>query len=235
MAYSDETQLVTEVRRLINEPVALVHSDADIVAWLDRGAEEIARITMCLEKGVSGITDRTKQLNTGSYMFTYASLGVDGSASPAGRCIKIDSILYVKATSSEATSGYALMKTHPRQMAHNTTATSGCPTEWWDVDEKLFIWPPPDSNASSKYLRVLYYKHPTNGYSEGANLPNYLNEYVIYFAVAKAFMAEGKTAQHDQFMSIFYSMLDFHRQDKYKESPDSKDMIKIQDNTQILQ
>jgi len=235
MAFYDETQLVTEVRRLINEPVALVHSDADIVAWLDRGGEEIARITMCLERDTC-VKQLTGDLGgVGSYMFTYASLGIGGNSAASGRCIKIEAVHYARSTTASATGAYALMKTHPRQMAHNTSATSGLPAEWWDVDEKLFIWPLPSDAASGKYIRVLYYKHPTDGYNDATYIPYHLSEYTIYFAVAKAFMAEGKIAQHDQFMSIFYSMLDFHRQDIHKESPDSKDMVKIQDNTRFLE
>jgi len=228
MAYSDESELITQIRRLINEPTALIHSDTDITAWIDRGAEEISKMTLCNESFAA------TKLVTGDY--DYVGTGSDFNLKD---CIEVESVMYWAGQdpdNNKGTTAYSLVKTHPRQMGQNRDNTAGAPKEWWYIDgsNTLYIWPPPSASENGHYIQVLYYSQ-ADTYNDGANIPDHLREYVIWYAAARAFEREGKYAQHEQYMSIFNNFCNFHRMDRHKIPADSKDMMKTQDKTQYIQ
>jgi len=64
-------------------------------------------------------------------------------------------------------------------------------------------------------------------------LPDYVQEYMTWFAVSKYFDKMGKYAQANQYMSYFNKFLLFHRIDQSIKPIDSKDMMKTPDYTKV--
>ncbi len=234
MAYNTGTELVTQIRRLINEPSALVHSDTEIVSYINRGAEEIGRRSLCMENSVAATT-----LAADTWSFAFSAITEDYESGGIVDTVKVDSVLYWgpvdPSTSYVATGAKALIKVNPRQISHDSEkGTLGPPIEWWVQDEILYIWPPSSSVEATHYISVNVHTKP-NTYNDGAKIPVWLREYVIWYSVAKCFEKEGKYAQHDQYLSYFHNFIDFHRVDRMlSKVPDSKDMMTIPDRTQYI-
>lgn len=235
MAYNTESELIIQIRRLINEPSALIHSDTQITGYIDRGAEEIGRRSLCIENSVAATT-----LATDTWSFAFSAITEDYESGGIVDTVKVDSVIYWAtidpSTGRPASESYALVKVNPRQIGHAsaTAGTTGPPKEWWEQGETLYIWPPSSSSENGHYISVNTHTKP-NTYNDGSKIPPYLREYVIWYAVAKCFEKEGKYAQHDQYLSIFHNFIDFHRMDRMlSKVSDSKDMMDTPDRTQFI-
>jgi len=219
MAMSDKSaaNLITEVRTLINEENAVLFSDTDITAGLDFAINEMSKSMLF------GGTSTSQQLSTGTQYYTYTS-----------NLPRPEAIIYYGAseTAPEDTAGTAktLIKTHPRQMAQNADrSTDGPPVEWWFADEKIWVYPAPSASENNHYLIILGWSYDA-AYS--TDVPDYLQEYTIWYALSKCFEKKKNYAAAQQYMAIFNSFIMFHRLDNFYPKPiDSKDMMKIQDRT----
>ncbi len=230
MAYNDESELITQVRRLINEPSALMHSDTDIVSYINRAAEDIGRKGLLIEKY------EATTLATSQATYAFSVVKAAGTTDGIVDAVKVDAMFYWAGGNFDnkylASSGYALIKSHPRQTGHNSTGTEGPPIEWWVENEELHIWPPPSSSEVGHFIQVLYHEKPDT-YNEGSGIPPYLRELVLWYATAKCFEKEGKYGHHEQYMSIYNNFLAFFRANRMlSKIPDSKDMMQTPDRTQ---
>ena len=80
--------IATEVRNLINEPSALFYTDAEIYAWTDYAAREIALNTLCCEKFLT-ITS-----TNAAYIYPFYSSGPGlGITETAKNIIHIESVM----------------------------------------------------------------------------------------------------------------------------------------------
>ncbi len=189
MAYTDKTKaaIKTEVRHLINEEVAMFITDTDLEAWIDRGINHIARITMYDEN------HGTDSLASGVTAYAITDTNADNDQ------IQIANVLYLGAV-NDGDNAQSLTKTHPRQTSHNIKAgEDGVPSEWWVADNKIHVWPPPSGNENNHIIDIYYIDYPDT-YVE-ANVPPYLQEYTILYTLSKAYEKMERFAAAEQYMS----------------------------------
>ena len=237
MAFTDLTDanLTTYVRRLINEPRPLIHSDADIVVWLNMGAQTMVQSGLGFEAA-----DTTLVLASGVQDYPYIGTNFVFAASGAHSCERIEYMIYSgQATAAglteSAVNTRSLIKIPPRLYRQLDSATGGEPKYWTDFGESVHIWPVPSGSEANNLVHIWYYKiFPAFVSGSIATLPKWLQEYPIWYAVAKAFEREGKFAQAQQYYSYFWSFIMFHRQDRLYKPVDSKDMMRLPDNTQFV-
>lgn len=220
MAYVDITkaQLITEARELINEPNAVLFSDTDIGAWIDFAANEMSKMMLF------GETVTSQQLATNTQSYAYAT------NLPRPEAV----IYYGSSANTPGATAVALIKTHPRQMKQNADrSTNGVPVEWWFADEKIWVYPIPAAGQTLHYLKII--AHDYQSYDETV-VPDYLQEYPVWYTLSKCMEKKKNYAAAQQYMAIFDSFMMFHRLDNfYPKSVDSKDMMRQQDRTQVIQ
>lgn len=223
MSYTDKTvaNLKTEVRYLINEPTAMFITDTDLEAWINRGIGRAGMVSMYAE------SHGTDQLVTGTTEYSISDTIADADQ------IQIVAVLYLGAANN-GESAYALSKTHVRQTGNNILySLTGPPKEWYQVDNKVNIWPAPSSSENNHYIDIFYIDFQ-DSYVE-ANIPPYIQEYVIWYVLSKCYEKMGKYAIAQQYMAIFESFLMFHRLARYHRACDAKADMKIGDRTQIIE
>jgi len=215
------------VRRLINEPTATLITDNDIDDWIDFGVAEIAQRSLTYEEI---LYDSTFALADGSER--YAVTGRVGAD-----CIRVHTLIYTAATagSSCATGAYALIKVTPRHFRKLTATTDGAPIYWTEYGGYIYLNPTPDTAQDGKGIHVLYYKNIDDvSATTITELPEYMQEYVVFYCVAKSFEKMGKHEQAQQYMSIFDNFIMFHREDNFNKPVDSKDLMRLPDRTQYV-
>ncbi len=223
----NDAAIATRVRRLINEPVALRHSDTDIAGYYDMGAQFLTQITLGYEEAGESFQLTAEDYD---YAFTTVFGGTDN-------CIKIEAVVYMGAGDADSSSVTAgLIKIPPRLWHQLDSTTSGAPKYWTAFNDVLYIWPTPAVAQSGHYVHVFYYKTFTDlsGTNNATTLPDYLQEIPLWYAVGRALEIEGKYAQAQQYFSYFWNMAMFHRQDRLYKPVDSKDMMSLPDNTQFV-
>lgn len=230
MAYTPltDTTSIVQVRSLINEPTALMFSDTDILAWLDEATSLVLQMTLCGEDA-----DNTFTLATGVMEYAHSSVYSAG-------CIKTEALLYQADTVANKWSSGAkcLIKITPRLFRQLDEGAAGAPIYWTEFNESIWIWPDPIAGVNTHKITCLFYKNITDTEKDASNtlqnLPEYMQEYVVWYAVAKAFERDGKYIQARQYYDIFYNFIMFSRQDVLYKPVDSKSMMKLGDNTQFV-
>ena len=222
----DDDAIRLRIRRLINEPVALIHSDDSLNDYYDMGAQAMVQMTLLYE----GAGD-TFALVTADQSYSYADIITTPD------CIRFESMLYMGSSDTvNAAAGTAgLVKIPPRLYKHLDDSATGPPKYWTDFSETIHIWPVPTASENGHLVRVFYYKmfQALTGTTDATSLPEYLREYPIWYAVAKVMEREGKYQQAQQYYSYFWNFIMFHRQDRNYKPVDSKEMMKLPDNTQF--
>jgi len=232
------TTMITRVRRLLNEPTPLNYTDGQITDWIEQAARTISERTLCVEEA-----NTTCTLLNNTFLDPYADLGISD-------CIKIETIIYLGEAAvppdyngllGAADPGpHALIKVHLRQFNHLNHlfagTTADIPRYWCDVGGTVYWTPHHNTTYDGNMFYILYYKE-ADIYETGGtySLPEYMREYVLIYAYAKALAAENRVAQSAQYMSMFDNLMTFHRQDRYIKPVDSKDMMVLADNTQFVQ
>ena len=224
-----EATLYSDIRSMLNEASALQWTNTELLAWIDQGARAIGAITLCNENVVPDYIDSAAAEKT-----NYALL--DSSIEEA---LLVSAIIYYGSAVADrsVTGTKALMKVHPRIFSNCTDDTPGAPVFWTVVNETIYIWPPPAVAQDGHCIQIYFYDNVDEYTLAGPlyQLRDELQEYVIWYAVAKAFEKVGKYAQAEQYMSIFNSFISFHRQDRIPKSVDSVEMMSVPDRTQMVQ
>jgi len=224
MANITKANLLADIRSCLNEPVANVFSDTELYNWLDEAAQEYSKLTLGKENS------STFQLSTSTGSYTYATAGCTNAHS-------IDTILYMGqyAVGEEGVTE-PLAKVHPRMRGNIGEATTGQPREWYEMDRTIYVYPTPASGQNGKYLKVLFYDYATEYFTTAGsvyNLQEHAQEFLIFYVLAKAFEKDGKYGQAVANESIFRSFCGFLREDRIRKLPDSTDMLKQPDFTQV--
>ena len=213
---------LAEVRRLINEPTENVFSDAqigdatDVRSWLDRGARCTSSITLCEPASES------EALVASTIHYTLAT-----------HFIKVTAVMLTNSDGTALQEG--LQHFDIRGLGNVTDATLGKPRFWYKHGQTLLIYPAPSATYGGATYNVTVYGYVcVDDYSTtGVNLPDYLNYYAVKYAVAQAYIKDGKHAKAAQEMQSFMRGCMFHRRDKIDqiEYPDTVDMRMIPDIT----
>ena len=221
--------LVTEVRTLLEEPVARRVSDAEIETWIDKAVALFMKDCLNLQ-GVA-----TFALSTSIGKYAFATTGVDDS-------VNISNVIYMDGTSATVPgeAGYSLQKMHTRNFSNIQESTPALPIEYVVFKDDFYVWPLPSVSANLNLIMIQYYK-AINGASGLSAIdfltlmPAQYHQYVIWYAYAQALMKSGKAPQSVQYMSIFDNVLDFHRRrDNLPVGVDSNDMMNLPDKTEFV-
>lgn len=240
-----QAQMTTNVRALLNEPVALGLTDADIYQFIDDGVIDMA----------------TKGLLARCNTITLALSGSDTYASSVGEyeivttvpisasMFKIYTCLYLgaMATDDGADVGYAtargLIKIHPRMIKH-LPSTLGPPiywyytTSWQSAASKnvIGVWPKPALAQNTYLVKVFFYEY-LNAYYDATNVlvPDWAQDVLMWYTYAKCLEREGKFSQAEQYMSYYNNMVMFMRNDIIDPGVESKDMMVQPDYTRVAQ
>lgn len=226
-----EASLYTDIRSMLNEPSALLWTNTELLAWIDQAARIIGAVTLCNETIVAEnlVSTTVPTVEQTAYVLSDSSI----EEAPL-----IETVIYYGGPANVMTSTTkTLMKVHPRVFYNVVDDTPGPSKYWTVINETLYIWPPPSVTENNFVIHLLYHDN-VDEYYDGSSvyyLRDELQEYVIWYAVAKAFEKVSKYAQSEQYMSIFNSFLSFHRQDRIPKPVDSTEMMGIPDRTQMVQ
>ena len=250
MAYlftdSLDATMITRVRSLLNEPTALVFTDAELTNWIDRGANIVLKDS----KGKRNIVNFNATTAVAEY--TLASIGISET-----RAITIETVFYSGVTNTTVpapqtvSGGYCLEKIHPRQITESPHAALSAPRFWY---ERGATTGSSESTAGTRYIGisptpvntigggldayllgfvVLYYENELTFDNTINLLPNHLQEVVTWYVMAQANLKLKRYAISNMFMSIFMNYLMFYRQDFLPKPVDSTDMMYASDYTQF--
>jgi len=208
---------LTEVRRLINEPTSNIFSDTEINEWLDRGARCTSSITLC--EPATEVED----------------LAVDTiHYSLSTHFIKVTAVMYSSAGTAAAPD-QGLQRMDIRILGNSVSSEKGIPKFWYIHGTRLYIYPcPTDAIAGASGAVTVYgYVCVDDYHTDGTNLPDYLNYYAVKYAVAQAYIKDGKHAKAAQEIREFMQGCMFHRRDKtdQMDNLDTVDMRMIPDIT----
>lgn len=211
--------IITEVRRLINEPTARRITDAQIGNWIDEAVQKITRNSL----GYAATATVTLIANTVEY------------ADELTGCITVKGATYLGTGTSglASTATKSLLKMHPRHFSNIRSSTAGVPQEYLWFDEDFYVWPLP--NVTHK-VEVYYYRTFSTTMSANAfqTLPPQYEPYYTWYAYAKALMKLGKPQQAMQYMSMFDNFIAFHRSQELIHPVDSEDMMTLPDRTEYV-
>jgi len=226
-----EATLYSDIRSMLNEPTPLIWTNTELLAWIDQAARIIGAVTLSRELTVDDAISST----TGPTVEQTAYALLDSSIEEAPL---IDAIIYYGSTTNTASvHTSALIKVHPRVFDNVVDDTEDYPKFWTVINETVYIWPPPKLTINDHVFQILYHDNVDEYFLAATTyyLRDELQEYVIWYAVAKAFEKVGKYAQSEQYMSIFNSFISFHRQDRLPKPVDSLEMMNVPDRTQMVQ
>jgi len=215
MAALTKANALAEVRRLLNEPTELVFNDTEIDEWLDRGARCTSALTLC----EPATEFENFEVNTIHYTLST-------------HFIKVRSVMYSSATGVPIN---GLQRMDIRWLGNAYSSTLSTPKFWYLHGDTLIIYPCPTSAlaASDAGVEVYGYVVVEDYGTNGTNLPDYLNYFAVNYAVAQAYIKDGKHSKAALEMQKFMRGCMFHRRDKIDqiENVDTVDMRKIPDVT----
>lgn len=232
-----EAVLKTAIRSLINEPIAVMHSDTDLQAYIDDAAQDICRLGMLKEKVIEGSLTYSATLS-GVLKIAHSN-GTFWDTGDLSDCILLESVIYMGAASATiptAATMKALVKTHTRLMGRmGRDYTADVPVEYYDFGGNTYIFPAPSNAITTYKVKAFYYAMAPEYYTAAYNIPTRYAEYAIWYALSRCMEREGKLAQAQQYKSIFDNLVLFSRKDTSEKYADSIDTLRQQDYTQVVQ
>lgn len=243
-----QAEMVTNIRALLNEPVALGISDDDIKMFLDDAVVDLSTKTNLARTRDTFIT----LAGSATYASSQSEYLVSADAALAVSGYKIASVMYL-GTTITADDGVdvgfgtarGLAKIHPRMVAH-LPSTLGIPIYWYYTTsivgassaDVVGIWPKPAAAQTSQLLRVLYYEYLPGYLDTGQDdntVPDWAQDVLMWYTYAKCLEREGRFAQAEQYMSYYNNIAMFMRNDITNPDIDSKDMMVQPDYTRVVQ
>jgi len=194
-----KTQILAEVRSLLNEPAAEFWTDEEIGNWIDQAVVDISTKTLCVE--TTG--DIELGADTAEYDF------------PTG-ALKVVACLY---------DGRGLLKIRPHQVGHVTERTKGKPEYWYPFAKKIGVFPVPDSTRAGEKMTVYYHKMTY----DITLIPDEFQLLAIQYAVRNALMKDRKWASAAQMNGIYLNNAGFGRQDLILKPGDAKEDYRVPD------
>lgn len=215
------TTAETEIRRILQEPVALSLSQAEIQDFLNSGVRVMSALTLCnMETEKVAISENQMKVDTTKVY------------------IKIEDVVF-DTVQSGGGGPIGLQRVSIKAIGHCGIGSPGLPrfySVWCNdasgYEPSLYIWPI-YTPTSIEYISVTGYTCLTS-YSE-TTCPYYLQYPVIYYALSSCMAKLGKHPQSAMYMQKFLADCGFYRREIYdwRKSVDSKDMAKVPDLTRF--
>jgi hypothetical protein len=195
----------TEVRAILNEPVAAFWSDAEIDAWVTQAAQSIS---------MTGVVETTATVTIVASTIEYAVPTTFANPTvTTGQLIKIAAAHY---------GGRGLIHVHVRTIGNiNADTTSNDPTVWALHGQRFFL-APVGSGASGT---VTLYCHVET--DDIADIPDIWQPLAITYAAAKGKQKDGRFAEAAALLGEYTNALAFLRNDILERGVDSRQMMTI--------
>ncbi len=224
MAVSDIAQsaILADIRTILNEPVANMFTDTELNELIDQSARSICIL------GLANHTTEEVTILTSKFNYNLTN-----------HYVKVESAVYDN-------SDIGMQRIHPRMIGHIVDSTVGVPRYYFtfgndpDNADNLFIWPTPHSDQNSHKIEVFGYGI-VDDYETGTgtvNLVAAVQPYVVDYTLANSYPKLGK---HN--LSRFYWQKYLSEVFAYRQRTgflpvgvtDSKDTMKLPDNTVVVQ
>lgn len=185
MAYS-LAQVITEVRRLLNESVAAFYSDAEIQEWIVQGTLDVSTVAKCVE----GRTEIAAVIGTWFY------------------ALPTDTVEVLHVVWDDTKQG--LRKIVGSMVGEAGPAVDGVrPQTWFEWGGSLYINPIPDASATGKNLAVFYARSVTDVTALAASY----QWLVITFATYRGKLKDKRLAEATVLYADYGNALAFRRLD----------------------
>lgn len=201
-----KSDILTEVRALVNEPTATMFSDSEINSWIDQAAIDISTKALCYEQ----TEDITLATDTMEYTPSTADV------------LKIYAAHY---------NNSGLIRIHPKAVAHITSVSSGAPVYWYEHHGKVGFYPVPSASESGNTVTIMF----SSETDDITDIPDEYQPLAILFVASKCKTKEGKFSQAAQLYAQYLNSLYFHRQDLHERGVDSLDQFRIPDRTIVAE
>jgi hypothetical protein len=235
--------LTTEIRRLLNDPAPGTYvSDAQLLNWINRAAHIMAKEGRCQE-----VDQVSVALATNKTEYTYKDCGLaQNDASNSNYVVDIEAAIYTGTTVAAGVdkpiynTAQSLVKIHQRMLNRLDNNAAGPPQYWCDTGNSIRIWPCPTASENTNVVTLLYYKNANtlkqdSDQSTTYYVPNYMREYVIWYACSEAWKRKGRLDISNWYRALFDKFVVLHRQDRLPRSVDAIDDMRLADFTQYAQ
>ena len=193
MAFT-ETQVVQEVRYLLNEATASFWTDTQIISWIQQAVLDISCKTLCT-------TDEgTITLSHGQVKYTSADESwIDDN-------LRVEAMWYNFGSSMRG-----LQRTEPHRFGHLQVGGSSSPRYWYEDGKRIYIWPVPTVNDDGVDLTCVYSKLTF----DIADLREEYQQLTILYATSMAKARDRKFEEAAMYQQMYLNALNFERQDKH--------------------
>lgn len=183
--------IIDDVRVDLNESTAVFWADSELVTWIDEAIWEITSKTRCLEETVFTIS-----LVANTYSYTISTNFVD-----------VETVLHDSGDNDDPTRIMALKREDITDFGHERE--HGRPKKYCIWDNKLLVWPVPDSTwaGTDLYLYVVSFPAGVSGTGSSIETPAYFDTAIKYYVLAKAYYKDNKEVRGNYYMSLFEKML----------------------------
>ena len=193
MAFT-ETQAITQVRYLLNEPTAKFWTDTEIQGWIQQAALDISCKTLCTT------AEGTITLVQGQLKYTSTD------EAWIANNIKIEAMWYNLGTSARG-----LQRTSAHRFGHLQIGGSKSPRYWYEDGKRVYLWPVPTASDAGVDLTCVYSKLTFD-------ITELREEYQQLTFLYAASMAKAKDRKFEEaalYQQMYLNALNFERQDKY--------------------
>jgi len=200
---------VTEVRSLINEPVASFWSDAQIQNWLDQGISDIAAKGLVLQSA------DTFLLATGQ--LEYTDLVTDGAAGVTD-IVKVWGCIYI----SPDNEYIGMKRVYPNQVADLPFMTAGPPKYYFHIADKIGVLPLPSSSENGQSVKIYFATQPAGATLalRIAELPPEYKNLIYFYAASLAYKKEHRYSESDKLYQMYLLGLNALKQELYNVPPE---------------
>jgi hypothetical protein len=227
MSYS-LASAITQVRSIINEPVALIIDDAEITQYLHFATRIASALTLCNMES-EGIT----------------VVENDFQYSTTKEFIKIEHVTYdIEGGDANGRGPYALQRISLKGIGNVCAGTASIPRFYavWGTGsgsatvKNIIVWPICQIPvAGVEKITVTGYVPVVAYASDGSTMPSYLHYPCINYALSCCHAKQGGHQLAAMYMKQFLADCSFYRREIYdwRRSVDSKDMTKVPDITRF--
>ena len=191
--------IITNARYYLNEPTAVLWSDAELLVWVNEGSTDIAART----HSMVAIDNISLVANQIEYTIEEPSTNLYSG---------ILAVIYINPSSVRV----GLIKSNPRSIGHSSA--SGIPTYWYEIGDKIGIYPKL-STVTTNSIDVYYVERPAS-VSSGTNIliPAQYDNALIKYVASRAWLKDGQFAKSNRLHAEYLEELDRYRVD-YAEQP----------------
>lgn len=211
------SELLTQIRSTLVEPVAGFWTDTELLGWLTRAEADYNNRTRILE-----------DVDTSSTV-----QGINKYVLPSN-CLSIRAVSYNDPSNSTPNwkrlvpSNLEKMYQQNPNFMDTSTASQGQPRAYMIWDRTLYIFPTPDSSGSGNLM--LWYKSkpsPITATSSPLHLDDSLREALIAYVLWKAWEKERESDKADEQQQIYENYVKHGLRWQKKQSGDQRNRIDI--------